>query len=233
MAFQEDLVQQATATNQASAAVKTSLLENLKANYTSDGAAIKASKHLSPIVAATAKLTNLKGSVRNTINNDGAVTTVLVPAIGDFVLRVTTPTKEASSTDGMTIKDFLAIYKKYDIEFVKNPNGHDVEDAEFEVNKQYLDGLVASVEKLANISLTFVKNNTTFGQRLIDKTGGFKEDINTAFASQIVVGRAANLNFRFMKGVEKMSDNVARGLLRVAIRAVDGKEEVAQESFNV
>ena len=233
MAFQEDLVQQATATNQASAAVKTSLLENLKANFTSEGAAIKASKHLSPIVAATAKLTNLKGSVRNTINNDGAVTTVLVPAIGDFVLRVTTPTKEASSTDGMTIKDFLAIYKKYDIEFVKNPNGHDVEDAEFEVNKQYLDGLVASVEKLANISLTFVKNNTTFGQRLIDKTGGFKEDIYTASASQIVVGRAANLNFRFMKGVEKMSDNVARGLLRVAIRAVDGKEEVAQESFNV
>jgi hypothetical protein len=36
-----------------------------------------------------------------------------------------------------------------------------------------------------------------------------------------------------MNGVEKMSDNIARGLLRVAIRAVDGKEEVAQESFNV
>lgn len=233
MAFQEDLVQQATATNQASAAVKTSLLENLKANYTSDGAAIKASKHLSPIVAATAKLTNLKSSIKNTIENDGSVTFVLVPAIGDFALKVTTPSKETNTTDGMTIKDFLAIYKKYDIEFAKNSNGQAVESVSFEVNKQYLDGLISSVEKLANTSLVFVKNNTTFGQRLIDKIGGYNEEHILASSSQAVVGRAANLNFSLMNGVEKMSDNIARGLLRVAIRAVDGKEEVAQESFNV
>jgi hypothetical protein len=133
----------------------------------------------------------------------------------------------------MTIKDFLAIYKKYDIEFAKNSNGQAVESVSFEVNKQYLDGLISSVEKLANTSLVFVKNNTTFGQRLIDKIGGYNEERILASSSQAVVGRAANLNFRLMNGVEKMSDNIARGLLRVAIRAVDGKEEVAQESFNV
>ena len=233
MAFQEDLVQQASVTNQALSSVKTTLLDNLKANYTKNGAAVQAYKHLNPLIAATGKLTSLKGSVKNTINNDGSVTTVLVPAIGDFVLRVTTPTKESSTSDGMSIKDFLAIYKKYDIEFVKNVNGQDVQGAEFEVNKQYLEGLVATVEKMANTALTFVKSNTTFSQRLIDKTGGYQENRYAGSAAQVVVGRATNMNFSFMKGVEKLSDNVARGLLRVAIRAVNGKEEVAQESFNV
>ena len=61
----------------------------------------------------------------------------------------------------------------------------------------------------------------------------FPESRLLAGSAQAVVGRAMNINNRLMTGVEKMSDNVARGLLRVAIRAVDGKEEVAQESFNV
>ena len=61
----------------------------------------------------------------------------------------------------------------------------------------------------------------------------FPESRLLATSAQAVVGRAMNINNRLMTGVEKMSDNVARGLLRVTIRAVNAKEEVAQESFNV
>ena len=237
MAFQADLCSQAIALNQSYTNVVGNVIENFKANtFFSDAKARQGAKYFGPIMTATNQLANTKGSIKSAIPTEGGNTTVIGAAIGDYVVKVGAPDKAAASSDGMTIKDFLAVFKKYDILFEKNGNAQASEAAEFEVNKQYLEGLVASIEKLANTSINFVKSNSSTGQKItkIMNLGlDFPESRLLAGSAQAIVGRAMNINSRLMSGVEKMSDNVARGLLRVAMRAVNAKEEVAQESFNV
>ena len=238
MAFQADVAAQALQLAANYHSVVGNVFDNLKANtFFSDSKSKQGNKYFGPIMAASQALSNAKGSViKNNIPNEGSTKTVLIPAIGDYALNVVTPDKASATTDGMTIKDFLAVYKKYDVVFEKNGGVVKPEAVEFEVNKQYIEGLVASIEKLANASRTFVKENTSTGQKIakiLNLGFDFAENRVVASAAQAVVGRAFNINGRLLQGVEKMSDNVARGLLRVAIRAVNAKEEVAQESFNV
>lgn len=250
MAFQQDVSSQASQLSSSYQTVIGNIFDNVKANtFFKDAKAKNASKYFGPIMEASVSLANTKSAVtKNTIPGEGSSKTVLVPALGDYSLVVTSPDKASVTTDGMGIKDFVAVYKKYDVSFEKNVNVQKSEAAEFEVNRQYLEGLVASIEKLAVSSISFVKQNSSFAKTMGRYATGFSGIFNGSIlsvgvgafetnllstATQSVTARAYNINGRLLQGVEKMSDNVARGLLRVALRAVNGKEEVAQESFNV